>query len=190
MKPKYFARAAALRPASGCLRCQWASRRFTPRRPTLPRHASIATPAGWRAGRSVDEWTVDEESGDRVPDRPGVEPPTVAAPRAVVGQSSSNAHRACPPRVAPCHKGFRARTRTDTAGPVVQRKVFGIQVFQRLPAVTLGHRRARRKFDDPAGPAARNRRIGLSRKLFKSYGHGRSLLTSCKESLPERSNRL
>ena len=44
-----------------------------------------------------------------------------------------------------------------------EEKILGFQVFQRLPAVTLGHRRARREFDDADGAAARNRRVDLLR---------------------------
>ena len=89
---------------------------------------------------------------------------------------AARGHGSADPRAADRHgegrrrlaAQLRGQSSDEADGPVVQRKVLGFQVFQRFPAVTLGRRRARRKFDDADGPAARNRRIDLLRKLFKS----------------------
>ena len=48
---------------------------------------------------------------------------------------------------------LRRESANEADGPVVQRKVFGIPVIQRLPAFAVRRRRIGREFDDPDGAA-------------------------------------
>ena len=111
---------------------------------------------------------------------------------------AARGHRSADPRAADRHRERRRRLAAqlrgqvadEADGPVVQRKVLRLQVFQRFPALPHRRCRARRKFDDRGwcGCAESTRRSFAI--AVQKRGHGRSLLTSCKEALPERSNRL